>query len=113
MHSDHVGDLKLKAPGEGACANSTRVPVPNSTTAEVVAAKNAALVTTRGMAGFVHNKVQAIRGGGKRWTSAPICPSPFQSRRRAAHASTWAVFSPRNPRALLRPWRLRSSTPRT
>jgi len=63
MHSDHVGDLKLKAPGEGTCANSARVPAPNSTTAEVVAAKNAALVTTRAMAGFVHNKVQAIRGG--------------------------------------------------
>jgi L-ascorbate metabolism protein UlaG (beta-lactamase superfamily) len=63
MHSDHVGDLKLKAPGEGTCTNSARVPAPNSTTAEVVAAKNAALVTTRAMAGFVHNKVQAIRGG--------------------------------------------------
>jgi L-ascorbate metabolism protein UlaG (beta-lactamase superfamily) len=65
MHSDHVGDLKLKAPGEGTCANSARVPAPNSTTAEVVAAKNAALVTTRAMAGFVHKKVEAIRGGGK------------------------------------------------
>lgn len=65
MHSDHVGDRKLKAPGEGTCANSARVPAPNSTTAEVVAAKNAALVTTRAMAGFVHSKVQAIRGGGK------------------------------------------------
>jgi L-ascorbate metabolism protein UlaG (beta-lactamase superfamily) len=65
MHGDHVGDLKLKAPGAGTCANSGRVPSPNSTTAEVVAAKNAALVTTRAMAGFVHNKVQAIRGGGK------------------------------------------------
>ena len=70
MHGDHVGDLKLKAVGEGTCANSARVPAPNSTTAEVVAAKNAALVTTRAMAGFVHNKVQAIRssgggGGGK------------------------------------------------
>ena len=63
MHGDHVGDLKLKAPGEGTCANSARVPAPNSTTAEVVAAKNAALVTTRAMAGFVHNKVNAIRGG--------------------------------------------------
>jgi glyoxylase-like metal-dependent hydrolase (beta-lactamase superfamily II) len=40
MHTDHVGDLKLKAPGEGTCANSARVPAPNSTTAEVVAAKN-------------------------------------------------------------------------
>ena len=63
MHGDHVGDLKLKAPGEGTCANSARVPAPNSTTAEVVAAQNAALVTTRAMAGFVHNKVQAIRSG--------------------------------------------------
>ena len=65
MHGDHVGDLKLKAPGAGTCANSERVPAPNSTTAEVTAAKNAALVTTRAMAAFVHNKVQAIRGGGK------------------------------------------------
>jgi len=64
MHGDHVGDLKLTAPGAGTCANSARVPAPNSTTAEVVAAKNAALVTTRAMAGFVHNKVRAIRGSG-------------------------------------------------
>jgi L-ascorbate metabolism protein UlaG (beta-lactamase superfamily) len=64
MHGDHVGDLKLKAPGEGTCANSARVPAPNSTTAEVVAAKNAVLVTTRAMAAFVHNKVAAIRGSG-------------------------------------------------
>jgi L-ascorbate metabolism protein UlaG (beta-lactamase superfamily) len=62
MHGDHVGDLKLKAPGAGTCANSERVPAPNSTTAEVVAAKEAALVTTRAMAGFVANKLQAMRG---------------------------------------------------
>jgi L-ascorbate metabolism protein UlaG (beta-lactamase superfamily) len=66
MHGDHVGDLKLKAPGEGTCANSARVPAPNSTTAEVVAAKNAVLVTTRAMAGFVHKKVDAIRGSGSK-----------------------------------------------
>ena len=64
MHGDHVGDLKLKAPGEGTCANSARVPTPHSTTAEVVAAKNAAVVTTRAMGGFVANKVQVIRGSG-------------------------------------------------
>src|SRR5438132_14029276 len=29
MHSDHVGDTKLKAPGDGTCANSARVPSPN------------------------------------------------------------------------------------
>lgn len=64
MHGDHVGDLKLKGLGEGTCANSARVPTPYSTTAEVVAAKNAAVVTTRAMGGFVANKVQVIRGGG-------------------------------------------------
>ena len=63
LHGDHVGDLKLKAPGAGTCANSERVPAPNSTTAEVAAAKNAALVMTRAMSGFVGNKVQGIRGG--------------------------------------------------
>jgi L-ascorbate metabolism protein UlaG (beta-lactamase superfamily) len=62
MHGDHLGNLKLKAPGAGTCANSDRAPAPNSTTAEVVAAKNAVLVTTRAMAGFVANKVQNISG---------------------------------------------------
>ena len=46
VHGDHVGDQKLKAPGAGTCANSERVPAPNSTTAEVAAAKNAAIVMT-------------------------------------------------------------------
>jgi L-ascorbate metabolism protein UlaG (beta-lactamase superfamily) len=63
MHGDHVGDQKLKAPGAGTCANSERVPAPNSTTAEVAAAKNAALVMTRAMSGFVGNKIQGMRGG--------------------------------------------------
>src|SRR5688572_15486555 len=60
MHGDHVGDLKLKAPGAGTCANSGRVPTPHSTTAEVVYGQNAALVTTRAMAGFIHSKMQAV-----------------------------------------------------
>ena len=64
MHGDHVGDLKLKAVGEGTCANSARIPSPYSTTAEVVAAKNAALVATRAMGGFIANKVRGIQGGG-------------------------------------------------
>ena len=73
MHGDHVGDLKLKAVGEGTCANSARVPAPNSTTAEIVAAKNAVLVTTRAMAGFVHNKVDAIHGSGAK--PMDFCPA--------------------------------------
>lgn len=63
MHGDHVGDQKLKAPAAGTCANSERVAAPNSTTAEVAEAKNAALVMTRAMSGFVSNKVQGMRGG--------------------------------------------------
>jgi hypothetical protein len=63
MHGDHVGNLKLKAPGAGTCANSERVPAPDSTTAEVAAAKNAALVMTRAISGFVANKIQSMRGG--------------------------------------------------
>src|SRR5260370_6589331 len=73
MHGDHVGALKLKSPGEGTCANSARVPAPNSTTAEVVAAKNAVLVTTRAMASFIHNKVDAIRGSGSK--PMDFCPT--------------------------------------
>jgi len=71
MHGDHLGDRKLKAPGAGTCANSGRVPAPNSTTAEVVAAKNAVLVTTRAMAGFIGNKVKNILG-----KPMGFCPKP-------------------------------------
>jgi L-ascorbate metabolism protein UlaG (beta-lactamase superfamily) len=70
MHGDHVGDQKLKAVGGGTCANSDRVPSPSSTTAEVAAAKNAALVMTRAMSGFVANKVLSIRGG----KPVALCP---------------------------------------
>jgi L-ascorbate metabolism protein UlaG (beta-lactamase superfamily) len=62
MHGDHLGDRRLRAVGAGTCANSDRVAAPNSMTAEVVAAKNAVLVTTRAMAGFVANKVRGMRG---------------------------------------------------
>jgi L-ascorbate metabolism protein UlaG (beta-lactamase superfamily) len=73
MHGDHVGDLKLKAPGEGSCANATKLPDPNSTTAEVVAAKDAVLVSTRAMDAFVENKVDAIRGSASK--GMDFCPT--------------------------------------
>jgi len=70
-HGDHIGDQKLKAPGAGSCANSERVPAgPNSMTAEVAAAKNAAIVMTSDMGAFIGNKVQKIRGG------PPVTPCP-------------------------------------
>ena len=63
VHGDHIGDQKLKTVGAGDCANSERVPAgPNSTTAEVAAAKNAAIVMTNDMGTFIARKVQNIRG---------------------------------------------------
>jgi L-ascorbate metabolism protein UlaG (beta-lactamase superfamily) len=62
-HGDHIGDQKLKAPGGGSCANSERIPAgPIPTTAEVAAAKNAAIVMTSDMGTFVGRKVEAVRG---------------------------------------------------
>ncbi|HSD44155.1 MAG TPA: MBL fold metallo-hydrolase [Burkholderiales bacterium] len=69
-HGDHIGDQKLKAPGAGACANSERVPAgPNSTTAEIAAAKNAAIAMTSDMGTFIGRKVQNIRG-----KPVEVCP---------------------------------------
>jgi L-ascorbate metabolism protein UlaG (beta-lactamase superfamily) len=62
-HGDHIGDQKLKALGAGSCANSERIPAgEHSTTAEIAAAKNAAIVMTSDMGTFVAGKVQKLRG---------------------------------------------------
>ncbi len=69
-HGDHIGDQKLKAVGAGQCANSERIPAtPNSTTAEIAAAKNAALAMTSDMGTFIGRKVQNIRG-----KPVAVCP---------------------------------------
>lgn len=69
-HGDHIGDQKLKAIGAGACANSERVPAgPNSTTAEIAAAKSAAIVMTNDMGTFIARKVQNILG-----KPVDVCP---------------------------------------
>jgi L-ascorbate metabolism protein UlaG (beta-lactamase superfamily) len=71
VHGDHIGDQKLKAVGAGTCANSGRIPAgPHSMTAEVAAAKNAAIVMTSDMGAFVGKRIQDIRGG------KPITPCP-------------------------------------
>jgi L-ascorbate metabolism protein UlaG (beta-lactamase superfamily) len=62
-HGDHIGDQKLKALGAGDCANAEKLPAtPHSMTAEVAAAKNAALVMTSDMGTFIGRKVQNISG---------------------------------------------------
>jgi L-ascorbate metabolism protein UlaG (beta-lactamase superfamily) len=62
-HGDHIGDMKLKALESGTCDN---VPVvsaaPNSTTAEIAAAKNAALIMVVPLANFIGRKIETIKG---------------------------------------------------
>ena len=63
-HGDHIGDRKLKALGAGTCAAPETVPGgANSMTAEVAAAKNAAIVMTSDMGLFVGTRIQKITGG--------------------------------------------------
>jgi L-ascorbate metabolism protein UlaG (beta-lactamase superfamily) len=70
-HGDHIGDQKLKAVGAGTCTNSGRMPAgPNSMTAEIAAAKNAAIVMTTDMGNFIGTKIRNITGG------KPITPCP-------------------------------------
>lgn len=62
-HGDHLGDRKLKALGGGTCAAPESVPAgPHSMTAEVAAAKKAAIVMTNDMGTFVGAKVAGLRG---------------------------------------------------
>lgn len=71
-HGDHIGDQKLKALGAGGCANPDRVPAgPNSMTAEVAAAKTAALVMTSDMGSFLARKVEHILNA----KPVDICPA--------------------------------------
>ncbi|MDQ3025254.1 MAG: MBL fold metallo-hydrolase [Pseudomonadota bacterium] len=73
-HGDHIGDRKLKAPGAGTCAAAETLPAgSNSMTAEIAAAKNAAIVMTSDMGAFVGARIQRIRGG------APVTPCPQAS----------------------------------
>jgi L-ascorbate metabolism protein UlaG (beta-lactamase superfamily) len=70
-HGDHLGDRKLKALGGGTCAAPETVPAgPNSMTAEVAAAKGAALVMANEMGIFVGAKVAGLRGG----KATAFCP---------------------------------------
>jgi L-ascorbate metabolism protein UlaG (beta-lactamase superfamily) len=69
-HGDHIGDQKLKAVGAGECANSGRIPAgPIPTTAEVAAAKNAAIAMTSDMGTFIGRKVENVRG-----KPVAVCP---------------------------------------
>ncbi|HSV19074.1 MAG TPA: MBL fold metallo-hydrolase [Casimicrobiaceae bacterium] len=62
-HGDHIGDQRLKAIGAGTCeASQVTSAAPSSTTAEIVASKNAAIVMIVPLANFIGTKVAAIKG---------------------------------------------------
>ena len=62
-HGDHIGDQKLKALESGTCATPELVSAaPHSTTGEIVAAKNAAIVMVGPLANFIAKKATTIKG---------------------------------------------------
>ena len=71
-HGDHIGDQKMKALEAGTCASPQVVSAaPNSTTAEIAAAKNAAIVMVAPLANFIGRKIETIRG-----KPTPACGQP-------------------------------------
>src|SRR6202171_1751732 len=62
-HGDHIGDMKMKALEAGTCDDPQIVSAaPNSTTAEIAAAKNAAVIMVVPLANFIGRKIETIRG---------------------------------------------------
>ena len=62
-HGDHMGDQKMSALNAGTCDKPGTVSAaPHSTTAEIAAAKNSALIMIANMGAFVGKKVENIRG---------------------------------------------------
>ena len=62
-HGDHIGDRKMSAQNAGTCAAPDTVSAaPNSTTAEIAAAKNAAIMMIGDMGAFIAKKIENIRG---------------------------------------------------
>jgi L-ascorbate metabolism protein UlaG (beta-lactamase superfamily) len=69
-HSDHIGDQKMKALGAGSCERPDLVPAGGySVTAEVAAAKNAAVVAVVDLSVFIGKKIEGLTG-----KPTPVCP---------------------------------------
>ena len=62
-HNDHIGGTKAAGLNAGTCNKPQTVSAtPNSNTAEIAAAKNSAIMTSRPMTVFLNKKIQNIRG---------------------------------------------------
>jgi len=70
-HGDHIGDTKAAGPDAGTCDRPGTVSAaPNSNTAEIAVAKNAAVIVSNDMAAFLARKMQNIRGA-----QTQVCPA--------------------------------------
>ena len=68
-HGDHFGDQKMKALGEGSCSDPALVPAGfNGVTAEIAAAKNAAMIAVVDLSVFLGKKIENITG-----KPTPLC----------------------------------------
>ena len=62
-HGDHIGANKAAGPNAGTCARPGTVSaLPATNTGEIIAAKNAAIMTGIDMVNFLAKKVEVIRG---------------------------------------------------
>ena len=62
-HGDHMGDQRMKALGAGTCDKPETISAaPHSTTAEIAAAKNAAIIMIAPLGAFIGKKIENIRG---------------------------------------------------
>jgi L-ascorbate metabolism protein UlaG (beta-lactamase superfamily) len=62
-HGDHMGDRKMSAQNAGTCDKPDTISAaPNSTTAEIAAAKNSAMTMIGDMGVFIGKKIDNIRG---------------------------------------------------
>ena len=62
-HGDHIGTNKAAGLNAGSCASPATVSaLPATNTGEIIAAKNAAIMTGNDMTAFLAQKVQGIRG---------------------------------------------------
>jgi L-ascorbate metabolism protein UlaG (beta-lactamase superfamily) len=75
-HGDHIGDTKAAGLNAGTCERpETLSAAPHSNTAEIAAAKNAAIIVSNDMGAFLGKKIQNIRGA-----ETPPCPAAGLSR---------------------------------
>jgi L-ascorbate metabolism protein UlaG (beta-lactamase superfamily) len=84
-HGDHIGDQKMKALEAGTCDSPEVISAaPASTTGEIAAAKNAAIVMVVPLANFIGRKVETIRGKPTRPARRPPTIWSRRSPRRAS-----------------------------